>query len=342
VDSRAAFDAQAGWCERLGSPFNAFVCRTFAERLTAATPVERAVLEWPGDPSPTADSVPLRVCGALHALARSARHPALAELYRTFSQDAPELNRLLDGLLLDEEAVFSDYLSRPPQTNEVGRSAPVMAGLLSINAMFGLPLILFELGASAGLNLIPDLYAYEFGTARRGAASRLLLKPAWKGTSPPECDGLNVISRQGVDVDPIPLDSEVNRDRLVSYVWPDQAARLERLRTAIQLAAQAKVRVDQGDAAAWLQGRLRPHAGATSVVFHTIVWSYLSSATRAALTATMDRAGAEATDTAPLAWLRYELEPSMPAALRLKIWPGASDRWLAKGHPHGSEIEWMA
>ena len=53
----------------------------------------------------------------------------------------------------------------PPQTNEVARSAVLLPALLHLSARHpGLPLTLLEIGSSAGLNLWPDGWRYDFGT----------------------------------------------------------------------------------------------------------------------------------------------------------------------------------
>ena len=69
---------------------------------------------------------------------------------------------LRDCLLGDDGAVRATILHRSTQTNEVGRLAtltPVLAGLGD-----GRPLALLEVGASAGLCLYPDRYAYLWHT----------------------------------------------------------------------------------------------------------------------------------------------------------------------------------
>lgn len=50
----------------------------------------------------------------------------------------------------------------PPQTNEVRRAAAVSAGLHLVDARFGVPLDLLELGTSAGLNLQVDRFAVDW------------------------------------------------------------------------------------------------------------------------------------------------------------------------------------
>ena len=60
-------------------------------------------------------------------------------------------------VLQDTETLRAVMLARSTQTNEHGRCAallPVLAGLPE-------PLALLEVGASAGLCLLPDFYAYD-------------------------------------------------------------------------------------------------------------------------------------------------------------------------------------
>jgi hypothetical protein len=131
--------------------------------------------------------------------------------------------------------------------------------------------------------------------------------------------------------------------RLRAYVWPDQAARAARLQGAITLAQQGLPPVDAGDAAEWVAQQLAaPLPGAATVLVHSVVWQYLPPATRAAIETTLAEAGARATPSAPLAWLRMEFyESGAPAELRLTLWPGGEERTLARAHPHGEWVEWL-
>jgi len=64
-------------------------------------------------------------------------------------------------LLGDAVAVRSVMLERSTQTNEPARCA----ALLPVLAQLPQPLALIEVGASAGLCLLPDFYGYDFGSS---------------------------------------------------------------------------------------------------------------------------------------------------------------------------------
>jgi hypothetical protein len=338
---RAAFAQQAAYCTQLASPFTALLCTLLGERLDRASPAGRRLLDWDGNPDPFGDAVALRICGGLHFLVRSGAAPELAALYPPAPlPDAEALWRALRPLL-DSEAL-APWLDSAPQTNEVGRSAVLMSGLLVIAARFGLPLRLYELGASAGLNLQLDCYCYDLGGLEAGdPASPLLLKPDWKGPPPPEAE-VRILGRAGVDLNPV--DPRAERERLIAYVWPEQAERLERLEAALALAAADPPRIARGDAAGWLESALplAPEPGVTRMVMHSVAFHYFPDDTKRRVAAHIEAAGAAARADAPLAWLRYEEQPGDGHfSLRLRIWPG-EDELLAWAHPHGRSVEWLA
>src|SRR6202012_4596590 len=71
-------------------------------------------------------------------------------------------------------------LGHPPQTNEVGRAAGLVGGLLRINHEFGFSIRLFEIGSSAGLNLRADHYRYAHNGGQWGPAeSPVTIQDAW-------------------------------------------------------------------------------------------------------------------------------------------------------------------
>jgi hypothetical protein len=338
---RAAFVRQADWAGKLGSPFMALLCRLLAQRLDRSTRVGRRVLDWAGSADPFADALPLRLTGGLHARVRGGAAPALSACYPPNPLPGEELLwAALEPLLDDPE--LAAWLDGAPQTNEVGRSAVLMSGLMAIAGRFARPVELLELGASAGLNLLLDRYGFDLGGVSAGDRnSPLRLKPAWTGAPPPHVP-VAVARRRGVDLHPI--DPRRDGERLLAYVWPDQARRLAQLEAALAIAAADPPDVDCGDAADWVEARLmEPQvAGTTRVVLHSIAFQYFPDDTKARIAAAMARAGSAATPGSPLAWLRYEHDGGERITLRLRTWPGGEERLLAYCHPHGSEVDWLA
>jgi len=338
---RAAFRQQAEYCTALAAPFTALLCSLAAERLDRGSAIGRRLLDWSGNPDPFGDAVALRLCGGLHFLARSGGAPALAPLYPPAPLPDPDALWQAVRPLLDHDAL-APWLDGPPQTNEVGRSAVLMSGLLVIAARFGLPLRLYELGASAGLNLQLDRYGYDLGGLAAGdRASPLKLKPDWEGPPPPAAE-VRIAGRAGVDLHPVPLPE--GRARLIAYVWADQAQRLAQLEAALALAEADPPRVNRGDAADWLESRLSlvPEPGVTRVVLHSVAFHYFPDATKQRIAAHIEAAGAAATAEAPLAWLRFEEQPcDGHFSLRLRTWPG-EEHLLAWTHPHGRSMKWVA
>jgi hypothetical protein len=217
-----------------------------------------------------------------------------------------------------------------------------MAGLLTVAERFPQPVALLELGASAGLNMLLDRYGYDLGGLAAGdLASPLRLAPEWKGPPPPDAT-VTVAARAGIDLRP--MDSRGDGDRLLAYVWPDQPARLRQLEAALAIAAQGPPRVEQGDAADWLEAKLAAPAapGLTRVVLHSIAFQYFPAGVQARIGAAMLTAGAGASEEAPLAWLRFEMAAGDDKpSLRLRLWPAGEDRLLAWCHPHGSSVRWL-
>ncbi|NNM74336.1 DUF2332 family protein [Enterovirga aerilata] len=342
---RAAFARQAEWCAALGSPFTSLLCGLLGRRLDQGTAIGRRVLGWPGRPDALHDSVPLRLCAALHGLVRAGSAPDLAALYPPNAVPAPE--RLWTALLQamrEAEAELLPWLDLPPQTNEVARSAVLTAGLAVISAEAGLPLSLHELGASAGLNMLPDRYDIRLGTRRYGdPASPVKLAPDWQGDDPPSAK-LRLARRQGVDIRPIDIADERARSRLLAYVWPDQPDRLARLEAALALAAADPPRVAPGDAALWLEENLggRAEPGIARVILHSIAFQYFPRETQERIVRHIETVGSAATANAPIGWLRYEVEGTTGSpSLRLRLWPGGRDRLLAHADPHGRWLRWV-
>ncbi|WP_405405927.1 DUF2332 domain-containing protein [Paracoccus sp. Ld10] len=324
----AAFGHQAQACAALGSPLTAQLCRTLPDVLGDG-PVGDRVLGWQGDPSTGADSVPLRLCGALHALVLTGRAPDLARAY-----DGGQVNpSLLRAALNDYVDFILSWLDSPPQTNEVARAAPLIGAARFLGALSPLPLRLLELGASAGMNLNFD--RYHLGSNGSG----VVLTPEWRGTVPQ--GPVSVASRRGVDLNP--LDPDRDGLRLMAYCWADQHDRMARLRAALDIARKDPPQVDRGDAGAWLTDQLAAAVpDRLTLVYHTVAAQYFPPATVQACDAALIRAGQAAALSAPVAHLRMEADGGDGAALDLTLWDGARRDWsLGRADFHGRWIDWQ-
>ncbi len=342
---RLSFIRQAEWCRKLGSPFTSLLCATLGRELDRSSALGRRILDWPGPPDALGDAVALRLTGGLHVLVRRGLVPALQDVYPPNALPAEDaLWQVLQPALTEHEAFLLAWMDHAPQTNEVGRSAVLMAGLMVIAAESGLPVALLELGSSGGLNLVLDRYGYRFGSLEYGPeVPGLVLAPDWRG-APPPIAAIKVVSRRGVDLNPLDVTDPADRERMIAYLWPDQPERVARAEAAIETAADDPPPIDRADAAQWVEEMITPVAdvGTARVVMHSIALQYFPEDSRRRIADRMAEAGAEATSDAPLYWLRFEVDPEHGdrPTLRLTSWPGG-DRLLAKADPHCHWIEWL-
>jgi hypothetical protein len=132
---------------------------------------------------------------------------------------------------------------------------------------------------------------------------------------------------------------------VLSYVWPDQAARLDRLRGAIAVARNVPARLHRRTAAEAVAG-LTLADGALTVLWHSITWQYLSDDEQAAVRAGIDALGARAEPHSPFAHLTLEPgrgEPGAPIKFLVsaRTWPGGESVILGECHPHGPPVQWQ-
>ena len=339
-----AFAIQTRACRELGSGLTARVCEALT-RIVAADqgPVGRRVKTWPGDPAPGADSVPLRLCGALHALVLSEQAPALAQAYA--AGGGMHLDQEIQNAIQEHERHILEWFEFAPQTNEVARSGPIIAAAWFLSAQTpGIAYDALELGASAGLNLNFSRYSLANNEKFQPSLadeciSEVRLLPRWQGTSPAP-QPLIIASARGVDLNP--LDPGRDGLRLMAYVWADQRDRLGRLRAALAIAGGFPPAVDRGDAADWLEAQLAPPATHGRLVYHTVAAQYFPAATRDRIERALQEAGRNASPDRPLAHFSMEGDGGDGAALRLRLWTGGAAREWALGRAdfHGRWIDW--
>ncbi|MFE9693129.1 DUF2332 family protein [Micromonospora sp. NPDC005806] len=163
-------------------------------------------------------------------------------------------------------AVEAEMRVRATQTNEAGRCAV----LLPVLAALPQPLALLEVGASAGLCLYPDRYAYRYGDHRIGAGQPVL-DCVITGTAAP-ARLPEVVWRAGLDLNPLDVTDSADVAWLDALIWPEHRHRRDRLRAAAAVAAGEPPLLVRGDLVDDLPAlAARAPADATLVVCHTSV-----------------------------------------------------------------------
>ena len=337
--ARDNFKVQADHCKNIGSAFYADLLIELADLIVKHSAIGEVFSDWEGDPNH--DAVALRFAAALHYLVITVQD---AELAKTFPPSleisgAPRI-ALLERVIQEHEGLILSYLKLPPQTNEVGRSMAMLGGFLEVAKRFGPDMDVFEVGASAGLNLLFDQYYYSAeGWQWGNSDSEVKFELNWQGKLPTPCD-INVHKRLGCDISPVDVVTEQNR--LLSYVWPDQLLRLERIRAAISVTQKFSPTIAKMEASSWLK-RLNKQSDRerTQVFYHSIIWQYFSPAQKKAFEEEMNLSGAKAKTYAPVVWMR--LEPTKGgehAELRMTVWPGKKEQVLAASGYHGEWVKW--
>jgi hypothetical protein len=292
------------------------------EALALSVAGDRAVLDFLGSLPP-----PKRQPNLLFAAARS----ALGE---------PADPRTLHDLVVGRPEPLRDVmLSRRTQTNEAARCAVFLPALASLSG----PLSLLEVGAAAGLTLLPDLYSYDYGGHRVAGldpeAPTLRCRPL--GPVPLPQGVPEVVWRAGIDLNPLDVTNDDDVAWLTCLVWPGEADREDRLRAAVATARRAPPVVHRGDL---LDDLDRVAAGApkdtTLVVYHSAVLAYVDDDKRRAFARAVSRLGA--------VWLSNEgdgvlgcigLDGGDPASFTL-VRDGRDV--LARSDPHAGWVEWRS
>jgi hypothetical protein len=329
---------QADITRALGSPFVAAVLEAGQRQLWNAPHTAALIACWPGNRA--AAAIAMRFNGALHALARQGTLPELSALYQRQHDD-------FDGAIGEALAAEDNFVARwmrdPPQTNEVGRAAAIIAALMVAQRDTGCAFELLELGSSCGLNLNLGRYAYDLGGIAAGVpGSPVHIAPTWRGAPPPSAK-VDVVRGRGVDLSPLDPKDSATRERLLSFIWADQPDRAGRLEQALHLAQLHPPQVDCANAVTWLAEQLQSpqQEGLCRVVFHSMVLQYLSARDRTAVETSIKQAGASASDARPLAWISFEWTPDRSEVhLLLTCWPNGGTHHLATCHPYGDWVEW--
>jgi hypothetical protein len=247
------------------------------------------------------------------------------------------------GVVENDGPLRAVMLARSTQTNEPGRCAVLLPALARLPG----PLALIEVGASAGLCLIPDRYVYDYGGRVAAAPLREEGLPVFpcavNAATPIPAAPPRVVWRVGLDLNPVDLADPSEAAWLEALVWPEQTDRLARLRAAMRVAAADPPRVVRGDLRHDLAAlAAEAPKAATLVIFHTAVLPYVHPA---------DERAAFARSVGDLCdfWIANEAPHLLPEIAAAAA-PGAGGRFLLSvngvpvgwSDPHGAALDWIA
>lgn len=222
-----------------------------------------------------------RVVALVATLPRGKRQPNLV-FAAARSHGAEGTYDGLRATLLDRwDDVRGTVLTHATQTNEAARCAVLLPFLAALPQ----PLALLEVGAAAGLCLLPDRYSYRYddGTAldpHDGPSPVVLPCALGPGVAPP-ARLPDVVWRAGIDLDPVDVTDGERCAWLETLVWPEHDERRARLRAALDVARRDPPRVVRGDLLDELPAlAAEAPPDATLVVLHSAVLAYLDAAAR--------------------------------------------------------------
>jgi hypothetical protein len=303
-----------------------------------------------GIPVPPGSVPQLRLLAALHQLVLGGGAPELARFYpsagghepaeHVWDAAAPALRESFDWIRA--------RLARTVQTNEPGRSAVLFAVLLWLTTRYELSVRLLEVGASAGLNLLVDRYCYVIDGGSLGdPSSPVRFEEPWQPRPAIDirraAEQLRISARAGCDRAPLDPRDHEDRLRLISYIWPDELERIDRIRSALDLAAASEpVPIATSDASAWLpQALAERRAGEITVVWHSLFRQYVTPAEWEEIEQTITSAQLE--DPArPVAWVGMEpgFDHTAGIVVTFRGRPSEAPEILARANDHGPMVAW--
>ena len=240
-------------------------------------------------------------------------------------------------------AIASIALARATQTNEPGRCATLLPVLASLPQ----PLALLEVGASAGLCLFPDCYAYRYGELTIEPDPRFREPPVFEcavdSNVPLPSQPIEVVWRRGIDLNPLPVDDADAMDWLRTLIWPEHVGRASNFDRALAVARAEQCDLRQGNACEDLARFVDDvPQGATLVVFHSAVLAYVIRPERQRFVDAVQRLDA--------VWIANEHPRVFPIiAAKSPVTP-PEDKFLLSVDgepvgftgPHGQSLDWIS
>lgn len=233
-------------------------------------------------------------------------------------------------------------LSRRTQTNEPARLATLLPLLAQLNG----PVALLEVGASAGLCLLPDKYGYRYGAHFVAPTHPIADAPVFQCEANPATPlpgrNVEVVWRRGLDINPLDVRNDEDVRWLKALVWPGEGERETLLDKAIAIARTDPPLIVKGD----LRRDFSPLIAeapkdATLVVFHSAVLDYVRDPRER-------QAFAETVKSSRARWISNEGANVFDSGTK-RTWPAGSyfilaldGKPVARTESHGASIEWFA
>lgn len=328
MDSKAALPDFAAWAKHAhGSPLYRALASHIAEDpevAELASRIERRPIQN-------------MLFGAVQFLLSS--EDELARFYPSRTQSAlpaSEAYPTFRRFALDHAVEIIDIgRTRHVQTNEVRRIAAMLPALAAEAERLGEPVHIVEVGAAAGLNLCLDRFQYDFAGLEFGH-SDVALRIEVEGDVDVPSRAPYVQRRVGIDLEPLDPGDPDDLRWLESLIWPEQAERRRRLRSAVRVRATVQVEMVRADASAAIGGVLdRLPTSGPAIVFHAFSWNQFPPGARVRF----DRAIAAAASRRSISRIGFEYWD------RDAEWPEirvglVSEEMVsyAVAHPHG---EWL-
>lgn len=306
---------------------------------------EMALLGY-ADRSPSYRALALAVAGDAGSIARLDTLPPIQRqpnllfgATRYLGGPIDDRSAFLGWFEVNWDAVREIVTTRRTQTNEARRCSALLPALAGIDG----PLALVEVGASAGLCLQPDRYAYRYVTPDGDVVvgqSALTLECVVTGPAPLPTAVPEVVWRRGLDLHPLDVTSDEDVRWLQSLVWPEQTDRFAILSAAVAIARRDPPPVVEGDLLVDLRGMVHEAPiGATVVVYHSAVLAYLGETDRRRFVASVGDLGRD------VVWVSNEAPgvvvdhaENRPGEFLLAR-DGVALGWAGQ---HGHTLDWLA
>ena len=297
------------------------------------------------------DALPNLFFSAVHFLLLKGEHHQLAAFYPSLNNNSKHYDLAYPyfrSFVLEHKSEIGGIITtRSVQTNEVGRCAVLVPAFeLVARQAKNRPLALIEIGSSAGLTLLWDRYHYQYnkGLQCGNPDSPVQVECLLRGEKrPPVPDRFpEIVSRLGVDLNPVDLNDTENVQWLRALVWPEHKKRADQLEFAIEMARHDPPPIVRGDALDLLPSLIeRVPDDSQLCIFHSFTLSLANAKPRERLEWMLK----EASERRNLFHISFEWpKNSETPLLGLASLEGgrSAERVLARCNTHGEWLEWLS